>query len=54
MYQKKLPIIGINGMRIPDEEDELYIKDKTNIHYIGAVKLLQVIFTRKMCFFSFK
>lgn len=34
----KPPIIGINGMRIPDEEDEIYIKDKTNIHYIGAIQ----------------
>ena len=39
MSQTNFPIIGINGMRIPDEEkDELYIKDKTNIHYIGAVQ----------------
>lgn len=32
------PIIGINGMHIPDEEDELDIKDKANIHYIGAIQ----------------
>ena len=35
---KRSPIIGINGMRIPDGEEERNIMDKTNIHYIGAVQ----------------
>ena len=38
MSQTNFPIIGINGMRIPDEDDELYAMDKTNIHYIAAIQ----------------
>jgi len=32
------PIIGINGMRWPDESEEMFTMDKTQIHYIGAVQ----------------
>ena len=38
MRNKNNPIIGINGMRVPDDEEEIYKKDKTNIHYIGAIQ----------------
>lgn len=34
----KPPIIGINGMRIPDDEQEIYQVDKVNIHYIRAIQ----------------
>lgn len=35
----KAPIIGINGMRWPDNSEEMFIMDKTQIHYIKAVQI---------------
>jgi len=32
------PIIGINGMRWPDGAEEMFIMDKTQIHYIRAIQ----------------
>ena len=34
----KAPIIGINGMRWPDNSEEMFTMDKTQIHYIKAVQ----------------
>ena len=36
--KEKSPIIGINGMRWPDGSEEMFIMDKTQIHYIRAVQ----------------
>ena len=34
----KAPIIGINGMRWPDNSEEMFTMDKTQIHYIRAIQ----------------
>ena len=34
----KAPIIGINGMRWPDNSEEMFTMDKTQIHYIAAIQ----------------
>ena len=34
----RAPVIGINGMRWPDNSEEMFIMDKTQIHYIRAVQ----------------
>ena len=37
--KKRPPIIGITGMRWPDEKkEEMFIMDKTQVHYIEAVQ----------------
>ena len=33
-----MPIIGISGMRMPDDSAEFFTMDKTQIHYVGAVE----------------
>jgi putative glutamine amidotransferase len=38
MSSNYCPIIGINGMRWPDNSKDAFIMDKTQIHYIEAVE----------------